>query len=68
MSVEILLLSVNLNFILFSILLDDLWGQLFAIYILAVAAAESAIGLVIFVLYFNNKQTIAIEKNSRSKG
>jgi len=51
MSIELMLLAVNLNFIIFSVYLDDLIGQVFAIFILTVAAAESAIGLSILVIY-----------------
>lgn len=58
MSIEILLLGANLNFILFSVYLDDLKGQVFALLILTVAASESAIGLAILVLFFKKHQTI----------
>jgi len=51
-SIELILLAVNLNFIVFSVYLDDLMGQLFALYILTVAAAESAIGLAVIVVYY----------------
>jgi NADH-quinone oxidoreductase subunit K len=56
MSIELMLLSVNLNFIFFSVYYKDMVGQLFALYILTVAAAESAIGLSIFTIYYKNKQ------------
>jgi NADH-quinone oxidoreductase subunit K len=56
MSIELMLLGINLNFIIFSIYLDDFLGQIFSIYILTVAAAESAIGLALFSIYYQNKQ------------
>ena len=61
MSVELMLLAVNFNFILYSVYLDDAIGQLFAVLILTVAAAESAIGLAILVVYFRVRGTIAVE-------
>jgi len=61
MSVELMLLAVNFNFIIFSVYLDDAIGQLFAILVLTVAAAESAIGLAILVVYFRVRGTIAVE-------
>jgi len=61
MSIELMLLSINLNFIIFSAFLDDILGQLFALLILTVAAAESAIGLAILVIYYRVRGTIAIE-------
>lgn len=67
MSIELMLLAVNLNFIFFSIFLDDLWGQFFSLYVLTVAAAESAIGLAIFVLYFKDKKTIVLEGFTRGR-
>ena len=63
-----MLLSINLNFIFFSIYLDDLIGQLFALYILTVAAAESAIGLAILVVYYRLRGIIAIDNISTLKG
>ncbi len=68
MSIELMLLGVNLHFILFSTILDDLFGQMFALYILTVAAAESAIGLAIFSLYFKDKRVILIESLIRARG
>jgi len=68
MSIELMLLSVNLNFILFSIYLDDILGQLFVIFILTVAATESAIGLAILSVYYKVKQTILIDKVRVVKG
>jgi len=61
MSIELMLLSINFNFIIFSVFLDDILGQLFALLILTVAAAESAIGLAILVIYYRVRGTIAIE-------
>ena len=61
MSLEIMLLAINLNFITFSIYLDDLLGQMFVLYILTVAATESFIGLAILVVFFRIKKTILIE-------
>ena len=61
MSIELMLLAVNLNFLLFSVSLDDLIGQLFALLILTVAAAESAIGLALLVVYYRIRGTIAVE-------
>lgn len=68
MSIELILLAVNLNFILFSVHLDDLIGQIFALFILTVAAAESAIGLAILVVYYRVRGTIGIEFLSLMKG
>lgn len=68
MSIELMLVSINLNFIFFSIYFDDLIGQLFAIFILTVAAAESAIGLAIFSLYFQDKKSIFLETFIRGRG
>jgi len=61
MSLEIMLLAINLNFITFSIYLDALLGQMFVLYILTVAATESSIGLAILVVFFRIKKTILIE-------
>ncbi|MFM9153475.1 MAG: NADH-quinone oxidoreductase subunit NuoK, partial [Methylocystis sp.] len=61
MSVELILLSVNLNFVAFSHELGDLTGQVFALYVLTVAAAEAAIGLAILVAFYRNRGTIAVE-------
>lgn len=61
MSIELMLLAVNLNFLVFSVSLDDMMGQLFALLVLTVAAAESAIGLAIFVITFRVRGTIAVE-------
>ncbi len=68
MSIELMLLAVNLNFVLFSVYLDDLVGQLFALLILTVAAAESAIGLALLVVYYRVRGTIAVEFINLIKG
>jgi len=68
MSIEIMLLAVNLNFIFFSVYLDDIIGQMFALYVLTVAAAESAIGLAILVVYYRLRGVIAIDNISSLKG
>jgi NADH-quinone oxidoreductase subunit K len=68
MSVELILLSVSLNLVAFSSRLGDLTGQVFAMLILTVAAAEAAIGLAIVVTYFRNRGTIEVEDVSTLKG
>ena len=68
MSVELILLAVNINFVAFSAYLGDLVGQVFALFILTVAAAEAAIGLAILVVYFRNRGTIAVEDINQMKG
>lgn len=68
MSVELILLSVNLNLVAFSAQLGDLTGQVFAMFILTVAAAEAAIGLAIVVIYFRNRGSIEVEDISTLKG
>ncbi|MBS7812785.1 NADH-quinone oxidoreductase subunit NuoK [Roseococcus pinisoli] len=68
MSIELILLSVNLNLVAFSSKLDDLTGQVFAMFILTVAAAEAAIGLAIVVIYFRNHGSIEVEDISALKG
>lgn len=68
MSIELMLLAVNFNFLLFSVYLDDLLGQLFALLILTVAAAESAIGLALLVVYYRIRGTIAVEFINLLKG
>jgi len=68
MSVELILLSVTLNLVAFSSVLGDLTGQVFAMLILTVAAAEAAIGLAIVVIYFRNRGTIEVEDVSTLKG
>ena len=62
MSIELMLLSVNLNFIIFSIYLDDVVGYIFVLFILTIAATESAIGLAILSIYYKLKQTIQMDK------
>jgi NADH-quinone oxidoreductase subunit K len=61
MSIEIMLLSVNLNFIIFSIYLDDIVGYVFVLFVLTIAATESAIGLAILSIYYKLKQTIQMD-------
>ena len=68
MCIELLLLSVNLNFIVFSVYLDDFFGQLFSLFILTVAASESAIGLAILILYFRLRGNISINREIVLKG
>ncbi len=68
MSIELILLSVNLNLVAFSASLGDLTGQVFAMLILTVAAAEAAIGLAIVVIYFRNRGSIEVEDISTLKG
>jgi len=68
MSIELILLSVNINFISFSAYLGDLSGQIFALMILTVAAAEAAIGLAILVVFFRNLGSIAVEEIRNLKG
>lgn len=68
MSIELILLSVNINFVAFSAFLGDLSGQVFALFVLTVAAAEAAIGLAILVVYFRNRGTIAVEDINLMKG
>jgi NADH-quinone oxidoreductase subunit K len=68
MSVELILLAVNINLVAFSTHLGDLVGQVFALLVLAVAAAEAAIGLAILVVYFRNRGSIAVEDINLMKG
>jgi len=68
MSVELILLAVNINLVSFSVFLQDLTGQIFAMLVLTVAAAEGAIGLAIIVVYFRNRGTIAVEDINLMKG
>ena len=63
MSIELILLAVNINLVSFSIFINDLTGQVFTMFILTVAAAEAAIGLAIIVVYYRNKGTIRVEEN-----
>lgn len=68
MSIELILLSVNINMVAFSTYLGDLSGQVFTIFILTVAAAEAAIGLAILVIYYRNRGSIAVEDINMMKG
>lgn len=68
MSIELMLLAININFIVFSIYLNDLTGQIFSLFILTVAAAESAIGLAILVVYYRIKGIISINFINSIKG
>ncbi|MBV6656179.1 MAG: NADH-quinone oxidoreductase subunit NuoK [Devosiaceae bacterium] len=68
MSIELILLAVNLNLVAFSFYLQDMAGQIFALFILTVAAAEAAIGLAILVVFFRNRGTIAVEDINMMKG
>ena len=68
MSVELILLSVNINLVSFSSFLHDMVGQVFAMFVLTVAAAEAAIGLAILVVYFRNRGSIAVEDLNVMKG
>jgi NADH-quinone oxidoreductase subunit K len=68
MSIELILLAVNINFVAFSAYLGNLTGQVFALFVLTVAAAEAAIGLAILVVYFRNRGSIAVEDVNVMKG
>ncbi len=68
MSIELMLLAVNINFVAFSAVLNNLVGQVFAIFVLTVAGAEAAIGLAIVVIYFHNRRTIETRDISSMKG
>lgn len=68
MSIELMLLAVNINFVAFSSHIGDLTGQVFSMFILTVAAAEAAIGLAILVVFFRNRGSIAVEDLSQLKG
>ena len=68
MSIELMLLAVNINLVAFSSALGDLVGQVFAIFVLTVAAAEAAVGLAILVVYFRNRGSIAVEDINMMKG
>jgi len=68
MSIELMLLAINFNFVVFSVYLDDLIGQMFSLLVLTVAAAESAIGLAILVIYYRVRGTIAVEYINLMKG
>jgi NADH-quinone oxidoreductase subunit K len=68
MSIELMLLAVNLLFIFLSIYLDDIIGQIFSLYILTIAAAESSIGLALIVIYYRLRGTISVDYISSIKG
>ena len=68
MSIELILLAVNINLVSFSIYLQNLVGQVFAMFILTVAAAEAAVGLAIIIIYYKNKGSINVEQISSLKG
>jgi NADH-quinone oxidoreductase subunit K len=68
MCVELVLLSLNLNFIVFSVYLDDLYGQIFALFVLTVAAAESAIGLALLIIYYRVRGNISMNQVPALKG
>jgi len=68
MSIELILLAVNINLVSFSIHLEDLVGQVFTMFILTVAAAEAAVGLAIIVVYYKNKGSINVEHINSLKG
>ena len=68
MSVELMLLAVNINLVSFSAELDDLVGQVFAMFVLTVAAAEAAVGLAILMVFFRNRGSIAVEDVNMMKG
>ena len=68
MSIELMLLAANINFVGFSYVLDDLYGQIFALFILVVAAAEAAIVLAILIIFFNKSGTISVDFINKLKG
>ena len=68
MSIELILLAVNINLVSFSVFFNDLVGQIFALFILTVAAAEAAIGLAIIVAYYRNTGTVHVEDINSLKG
>jgi len=68
MSIELMLLAINLNFIIFSIYLDNVTGYIFVLFILTIAATESAIGLAILTVYYRLKNTIKLDKIKNIKG
>ena len=67
MALELILLGVNLNFVVFSVYLDDIVGQIFVLFILTIAATESSIGLALLMVYFKLKNSIQMEKIRKSK-
>lgn len=68
MSIELMLLAVNINFVAFSVQLGDLVGQIFTLFVLTVAAAEAAIGLAILVIFYRGRGTIAVDDINQMKG
>ena len=68
MSIELMLLAANIKFVGFSNVLDDLYGQIFALFVLVVAAAEAAIGLAILIIFFNKSGTISVDFINKLKG
>ena len=68
MSIELILLAVNINLVSFSIYLQNIVGQIFTMFILTVAAAEAAVGLAIIIIYYKNKGSINVEKIDSLKG
>jgi NADH-quinone oxidoreductase subunit K len=66
--IEIMLLSTSLNFICYSLYFNDIYGQIFSIFILTVAAAEAAVGLALLIVYYKLKNTIDMNDNSKNKG
>jgi NADH-quinone oxidoreductase subunit K len=68
MAIELILLSVNINLVAFSVFLHNMVGQVFAMFVLTVAAAEAAIGLAILVIYFRGRGTIAVDDINQMKG
>lgn len=68
MCIELILLSVNLNFIVISVYLDDFYGQVFSLFILTIAASESAIGLAILILYYRIRGSISMDQTVVLKG
>ncbi len=68
MSIELMLLAVNINLVAFSVYLNDLTGQVFTVFVLTVAAAEAAIGLAILVIFYRNRGSIAVEDINKLKG
>ena len=68
MSIELMLLAINLNFVIFSIYLDDIIGYVFVLFVLTIAAAESAIGLAILTIYYRLKNNIRIDQIKKIKG
>jgi len=68
MSIELMLLAINFNFVIFSVYLDDIAGYVFVLFILTIAAAESAIGLAVLTVYYRLKNTIRIDQIKNIKG